>query len=78
MTSAPSAPAEPTLADKVKAIEDQIEEAHMTFNDALVTELQAEKSDLEAQGVEQQEAKASKPPTVAEIVEGGDPAALRN
>ena len=39
MNSAPSAPVEPTLADKVKAIEDQIEEAHMTFNDALVTEL---------------------------------------
>lgn len=43
----------PTLEDKIKVIDDQIEEAHMTFDDALVTKLQAEKAVLESQGVAQ-------------------------
>lgn len=41
---------ESTLEDKIKTIDNQIEEAHMTFDDALVAKLQAEKVGLESQG----------------------------
>ncbi len=78
-TSAPTSGNEsqvPTLADKIRAIDDQIEEAHMTFDDALVAKLQAEKDGLELQEKAKQEEDASKPQSVAEVVKEGDPVKL--
>lgn len=68
---------EPTLEDKIKAIDDQIEEAHMTFDDALVKKLQAEKAGLESQEKAKQDAVTTQPKTVAEIVKEGDPVELK-